>query len=124
MIYCIPIENYPTPDKFLEELVYKDENDFEWRIARVVNGFIVRYFGDDYFKDSFFDCDLKDMSMVRVKNTNCIFIQDENFETFCEVREIIKSGYTDDIWEVFEEMFTERFEHDKGMLESEIYKTS
>ena len=39
-----------------------------------------------------------------------------------EVRNIIKIGYTDDIWETFEELFTERFEHDRGMLESEMVR--
>ncbi len=40
MIYSLPIEDYP--DTFIEELKYKDENHFEWRIARVDTGFFVR----------------------------------------------------------------------------------
>jgi len=122
MIYCVPIENYPTEKMFVEELYYKDENGFEWRIARIQNGFMVRYFGDDYFKENTFECELKSGETVRVNNTNCIFVEDVDFDTFCEVRDIIKEGYTDEIWETFEEMFTERFECDRGMLESEMIK--
>ena len=122
MIYCVPIEQYPKEGMFIEELSYKDENDFEWKIARIENGFMVRYFGDEYFKENTFECELSNGEWVRVKNTNCIFFQDVDFETFCEVRNIIKIGYTDDIWETFEELFTERFEHDRGMLESEMVR--
>lgn len=120
MIYCVPIEQYPKEGMFIEELSYKDENDFEWKIARIENGFMVRYFGDEYFKENTFECELSNGEWVRVKNTNCIFIQDTDFETFAEVRNVIKTGYTDDIWETFQEMFEERFEHDKGLLESEL----
>jgi hypothetical protein len=121
MIYAIKPEHYPEPEQRLEELTYKDENDFEWRISRINNGFIVKYFGDSYFKEKFFCCQLKSDQIVRVNNTNCIFFQDASFETFCIVRDILKNGFTDDIWECFEEFFTERFEHDKGMIESEFY---
>ena len=58
---------------------------------------------------------------ILINNTNCIFIQDTDFETFAEVRNVIKIGYTDDSWETFQEMF-ERFEHDKRLLESELVK--
>lgn len=121
MIYCVPVELYPSDGLFIEELTYQDENDFEWRIARIQNGFMVRYFGDDYFKYSMFCCQLKDGSMINIKNTNCIFVKDSTFETFCNVRDIIKNGYTDDIWETFEELFTERFNNSEELLESEIY---
>jgi len=120
MIYCVPIEQYPKEGSFIEELIYKDVNFFEWRIARIENGLMVKYFGDEYFKESTFECTLLNGTHIRVKNTNCIFFKDVDFETFCEVREIIKIGYTDDIWETFEELFTERFEHDRHLLQSEI----
>ena len=44
MIYCLKPEMYPTPEKTIEEIIYRDENDFEWKIARVENGFFVKYF--------------------------------------------------------------------------------
>lgn len=120
MIYCIPPSAYPKEGQAIEEIVYKDENEFEWRIARVVNGFIVRYFGPPYFKENLFICELQSGETFFVKNTNCIFFKTTDFETFCDVRDVIKSGYTDDIWSAMQEFFMERFEHDKGMLESEI----
>jgi hypothetical protein len=119
MIYAVSPEIYPKEGQFIEELKYKDENDFEWRIARIENGFMVRYFGDPYFKDSTFECELKNGEWVRVKNTGCIFFQNSDFDTFCEVRNILKLGYTDDIWETFNDLFTERLEHDRGLLASE-----
>lgn len=122
MIYCVPPEIYPTSNQSIEEVIYRDENDFEWKISRVQNGFFIRYFGDPHFQDDYFSCDLDSGEHILINNTNCIFIQDSSFETFEEVRNIIKIGYTDDIWEAFEEMFEERFEHDKGILESEIVR--
>ncbi len=110
---------YPTTEKIVEEITYRDENNFEWKIARVENGFFVKYFGVDYFKDKYFSCDLKSGEHILINNTNCIFIQDTDFETFAEVRNVLKIGYTDEIWEVFQEMFEERFEHDKSINEWE-----
>lgn len=120
MIYCVPIEIYPEEGMFIEELKYKDENDFEWRIARVENGFMVRFFGDKYFKEETIECWLPNGSCVRIKNTNCIFFKDSDFDTFCEVRNILKNGFTDDIWDVFTELFCERFTHNLEILESEL----
>lgn len=122
MIYCVDIEMYPKEGQFLEELKYKDENEFEWRICRIENGFMVRYFGDDYFKESVFSFDLKNGKRIQIRNTNCIFFKDTDFDTFCEVRNILKNGFTDDIWGIFEELLQERFENDEGFIESEIIK--
>lgn len=120
MIYCLKPEMYPTPQQTIEEISYRDENYFEWKIARVENGFFVKYFGEPYFKETYFSCDLKSGEHILINNTNCIFIQDADFETFAEVRNVIKIGNTYDIWETFKEMFEERFEHDRRLLESEI----
>ncbi|MES3018191.1 MAG: hypothetical protein V4721_10450 [Bacteroidota bacterium] len=120
MIYAIPNDNYPKTDQFTEEIIYKDENDFEWRIARIVNGFIVKYFGDVYFSPTTFECELKTGKTVRIKNTLCIFFKETDFDTFYHVREVIKKGYTDDIWDTFEELFTDRLNENKDVLESEV----
>lgn len=111
---------YPTAQLSLEDISYQDENGFEWKISRVENGFFVQFLGNPYFCETHFSCELKSGEHILVNNTNCIFIQDSDFETFSEVRNIIKLGYTDDIWETFQEMFVERFEHDRGILESEL----
>lgn len=122
MIYCVETEMYPKEGQFIEELKYKDENDFEWRICRIENGFMVRYFGDEYFKESVFSFEIKNGKIIRVRNTNCIFFKDTDFDTFYEVRNILKNGFTDDIWGIFEELLQERFENDEGFLESEIIR--
>lgn len=123
MIYCLdPTTTYPKESQFLEEMKYKDENGFEWRIARVQNGFFVRYYGGSYFKESAFSCETKNGENIRVSNTGCLFFATTDFDTFCHVRNIVKTGYTDDIWDAFTDLFTERFNHSTGMLESEILK--
>lgn len=120
MIYAIPIENYPKEGQFIEELSYKDENSLEWRIARIQNGFIVRYFGHDYFKDEEFHFEIG-KKLICIKNTNCIFFESTDFELFCEMRDILQNGYTDEIWESIESFFKERFEADSNhFLASEI----
>lgn len=122
MIYCLKPETYPNPEQTIEEIIYQDENYFEWRIARVENGFFVKYFGDPYFRDPYFSCNLKGDKHILINNTNCIFINDTQFDTFEEIRNLIKMGYTDDIWEKFEEMFVKRFTDNNELLESEIVK--
>lgn len=119
MIYCVDKNNYPKEGKFLEEISYKDENDFEWRIARIDNGLMVIYLGDEYFSNDTFQCVVSSQEHISIKNTKCVFFKDASFETFCEIRDIIKNGYTDDIWESFETLFVERFKNNKDILESE-----
>lgn len=122
MIYCLdPTTTYPKDGQFLEEIKYKDENDFEWRIARVENGFFVRYYGDSYFKESSFSCETKKGEHIRIPNTGCVFFATVDFDTFCHVRDIVKNGYTDDIWATFADLFTERFNHSAGLLKSELF---
>lgn len=120
MIYCVEKDIYPKEGQFIEEIKYLDENGFEWRIARIQNGFMVQYFGSDYFKQTTFDFKLKNGNPIKIRNTNCIFFKDSSFETFCLVRDILKNGFTDEIWEIFEELFQERFNLDDGILESEF----
>lgn len=122
MIYLTSPDIYPTPELFLEEHEYLDENQFPWKIARVENGFFVRYFGDPYFSPSLFCITPPNKSMVRINNTKCIFFQDASFETFYDLREILTKGFTDDIWDCIKEFLEERFTHDEGMIESEIFK--
>lgn len=120
MIYCIPKKNYPKKGQHNEEIVYKDQNDFEWKIARIENGFIIGYFGDDYFSPNSFECELEEGITFRINNTRCILIQDTNFDTFVHFRTILNQGFTDDIWDVFEELFTERLQINSERLECEV----
>lgn len=120
MIYSVDVSLYPNEGQFIEEIIYKDENEFEWRIARTNNGFMIRYFGDPYFKGNIFRCESPKGELIRIKNTGCIFFKDADFETFCEVRNTLKNGWTDEIWETFEDLFNERIKYDEGLLESEI----
>ena len=114
MIYSTPKELFPELNNAIESHSFFDENSFEWKIARVQNGFFVAYFGDDYFKESYFD-----LSGLIIKNTGCFFVQDTSFDAYYHFREILQSGYTDDIWESIEELLTERFLHSPDILECE-----
>jgi len=121
MIYCVEPSIYPdAPELHIEEIMYQDENNFEWRIARVQNGFFVRYFGHSYFMERYFICELPSGKEIRIRNTGCLFIQDTSIETFSEVRNVLKTGFTDDIWETLEEMLTERLTHDPRITVAEM----
>lgn len=123
MIYSMNKSVFPKENQYSECHSYKDENDFEWKIARVKNGFFVGYFGDTYFSPTTFEIRQDDTDndyYFRIKNTNCFFIQNVEFETFYEFRNILKTGWTDDIFESIEILLNERFLLDKGLMECEI----
>jgi len=120
MIYCVEKDLFPTPEQSVEQISYKDENDFEWVIARVNNGFFVNYLGDPYFAYTNFEIGPKDGNTFLIKNTRCLFVANTDFETFADMRTMLKNGWTDDIWDAIEELLTERFNNDPGILKSEM----
>lgn len=120
MIYAVSPHTYPNAGQFIEEMQYMDSNSEPWLIARVVSGFFVKFIGEPYFIEDRFEIDRENGGAKQIKNTNCILFDTTDFDTFANVRDIIKENYTDDIWESFEEMFSERFAHSSGMLESEM----
>lgn len=111
---------FPTSEQAVEELSYKDENEFTWKLSRVQNGFFITFTGDPHFMNSRFVIELDDGNLIMVNNTNCIFVSTTDFEVFVHFRDILKNGYTDDIWDSIEEFLLERFSHDPSLLESEI----
>ena len=121
MIYSTEIEKFPNAEQYQECYTYQDENHFDWKIARVQNGFFVAYFGDSYFKDKYFDLEVNGKGKLLL-NSGCFFIQDTDFDTFYEFRTILKEGWTDDIWESIGEFLSERLENDDGLMECEIVK--
>jgi hypothetical protein len=121
MIYSTEIEKFPTSEQFLECYSHQDQNGFEWKIARVQNGFFIAYFGDPYFKDKYFDLKVKGKSIL-LQNSGCFFIQDETFQTFYEFRTILKNEWTHDIWSSISGFLTVRLTHDKGLMKCETVK--
>lgn len=119
MIYSTNKQLYPTKGQFMEESRYFDENGFEWNIARVNNGFFVKYEGDEYFSEKYFYIELNNGKRLKITNTNCLFVKCVDFDTFYHFRDILKNGFTDDIWDIIEELFLERFNQDEGFIESE-----
>lgn len=119
MIYSTEIEKFPNKEQYLECHSYQDENDLEWKIAMVENGFFVAYFGDSYFKDTHFDLSVNGKGLLLL-NSGCFFIKNSDFDTFYEFRNILKNGFTDDIWDSIGELLTERLIQDDGLMKCEI----
>lgn len=127
MIYSTEIDNFPASNKSLECHTYKDENSFEWKIARVENGFFLAYFGDPYFKEKYFLLEIKDENIM-ILNSGCFFIQNTDFDVFCNFdifynfRTLLKEGWTDDIWESIGNYIKERLIKDPELTECETLK--
>ena len=121
-MYFVEPEIYPKEGNYVEEISYRDENDFEWKIARVQNGFFLRFFGPRYFSDEYFSLD----NGIKINNTRCVFFQTEgmdDFAIFMDIRNEVKTNFTDTIWSRLESLLEPRFElmPHIGLLESEVY---
>lgn len=119
MIYSFEIKDFPKSGQYTERITYKDENDYDWVIARVENGFFVAYFGHEYFKEKYFSLTIKGKDTL-INNTGCFFIQDTDFETFYDFRNILNTCFTDEIWEGIGILIQDRLEQDSGLLACEI----
>lgn len=121
MIYSTVIDKFPKPDQSLEEISYRDKNDFEWKISRIKSGFFFAYFGRSYFKHPRFEIEVNGRHF-QIVNTGCFYVEDTGLEAFCNVRDILMSGWTDAIWETIEELLTERLKQDPGLMDCETVK--
>lgn len=122
MIYLVPMTHFPSPEKAIETLSYNDDNGYEWRIARVERGFFLAYFGSKYFMETYLDVCITPTKNKIIINTGCFVFKDADFETFCIIRDILKNGCTDDIWEALEEALEERLRIDPRLTEYEVLK--
>jgi hypothetical protein len=120
MIWSIDISLFPAGEATMECHTYQDENNFEWKVTRVENGFFVAYFGDPYFMESTFSLEVSEGKYIRIRNTGCFFVESTDFDVFYDFRNILKAGYTDEIWDAIEEFLTERLKADPGLTEYEI----
>ncbi len=119
MIHCLNKKKYPTRDQSIGESVHYDMNGLGWHISRVLNGFFVRFTGDEYFIEDTFICRVNGAD-IWIRNTNCLFINDQRFEAFDTFRQIIKNGYTDEIWETIAGIFEDRLNKSTELLPSEM----
>ena len=124
MIYCLDEEYYPSKEESIEVISYFDGNDFEWRISRTEEGFFVKYFGWEYFAPKTFNFYLKTNKIekfLNIKNTNCIFVKDIEFDSFYDFVSTVKqSSDSDTVFELIEEMFKKRFVSGSLLLQSEF----
>lgn len=120
MIYSVYNEIAELTTIPIERITYNDQNGFKWEIIREEDGFYIVYNGDKYFMQEIMVIELPDGSFQKVKNHGCFHVKDSDFETFCHVRDILKNGYTDEIWDIIEELLEERFIHDRSLIDSEL----
>lgn len=133
MVYCIPKDTIPAMDaefdsktsipkekrKSVETLEYKDTDGNKWRIMRIVNGFILTYAGNQQHRLNRFPIEHKG-EILELRNTNCIFFNTTDFEVFYELREVIKSSSTENVWEFVRQTIEDRIHVNDTLLESEI----
>lgn len=120
MIYSLDPAKYPQGDMLIEELIYKDLNELEWRIARTKVGFVVKYCGEPYFKTNNFSCEISDNKIITIKNTGVVVFMNTDFNSFCEIRTVLTTNYTDGIWECFQGLFTVRLHLHPIVMLSEL----
>lgn len=118
MIYCIPKPEAIEP---IEEVSFRDENNFEWVVTRVDKGMWLEYKGPIYFSPTKFWIELEDREKtITILNLRTFFIKDSSFEAYDELRNLINSEFTDDIWEAIEASLKERLLENELLLNDEI----
>ena len=110
MIYSIDPSKYPQAEMLIEELVYQDLNEAEWRIARSTQGFVVKYCGNPEFKGEDFNCEILPKQFIKIKNTGTVIFFSTDLESFWEMRNVLMGNNTDVIWEIFKALFSKRFQ--------------
>lgn len=124
MIYFVDQELFPKVQSETQEGIefatHQDLNDFDWLFGRVLNGFFIKYCGDEHFVSDTMSVMVEEKVLYLLKNTRCIFVANEEFDTYATIREVILTNWTDDIWDFIKQLFEVRFEHEEGLLKSEI----
>ncbi|WP_298505102.1 hypothetical protein [uncultured Sphaerochaeta sp.] len=121
MIYSVEKEDFPSDDLAIEKAVIRDQNDFEWEIARIQSGFFVKFNGDEHFKDASFEIEDGESFML-IRNSGCFLVNTPEFEPYYDFRTLLSNGYTDDIWEGIGELIQERISRDPCITDSEFYR--
>lgn len=118
MLYCVDgIRDY---EKIVEELSYEDLDGEEWLVKRTKYEFFIFYKGKPEKSPPFFEIRPRINEMITVTNTSIFLVPTENFETFCNIRDIIKNKKTVDVFIKFKELMKDyRFVHNKTLMDSE-----
>lgn len=116
MIYAVNIEQ---KGENLESVIYKDKSGLSWHVQRTEVGLFVSCLSPKSLIPKNFECKVN-KKLVFIRNTNCIFIEATDLETFCHIRNIIKDGYINQIWDVFTSFFTSRLKMNPIILQTEM----
>lgn len=124
MIYCLNPKFFPLNENANRVLKELDLNEQEWRISSIDRGVFLSYNGDSYFKESriVFDDPYNEYRQLQINNTNCIVFKDVDFDLLGGIINLVKTNFTDDIWEELGTFFKARFSVDGSKLDSEIVR--
>jgi len=112
MIYSLSKEGFPEKEQCHE---YNDQDGVLWKLAVVDNGFILGYFGDDYFAPKYFFINFNLWGRM-INNSKCFFFNSKELDLFINIRTIIQDGSTNQIWQVIQSLIQTRLEEDAGYL--------
>lgn len=118
MVYCLPTEDCPDDDHIIERAIYKDTDGVEWSLARVDEGVFLSCLGE--VPDSVFEVHPERMKEFMIKNTNCIYFQNTEFELFYNLKELIQKGSTYEMWSAVVAFLEERLSKDPSILDCEL----
>jgi len=120
MIYSVLPSSIPQ-DTIQRICEVKDLNYFTWNIVILSDKFYIRYLGISYFSEITLTVTKPSGESLQIKNHNCFLIPEVTELEVNNYIKLISTNYTDNIWESFEEIFTERFKSNDELLESELW---
>ena len=122
MIYVIPISAYPKKRSlYIEKSNYIDLSNNSWTITRVYNGFFVRFWGDIPESYKIYACDYGLFKKANITNTGLLFVENDSFDTFCDMRDVIINNNTETIFDVFIHLLSLRLTLENSLLDCENY---
>lgn len=114
MIYSIPKSEFP---KSISASL-RDLNDFSWDVAQDEKGFYIQFNGPLFFQDTYLTAQGA-MGYHLINNTGTFFFP-KGHQDFLQIKNLITANFTDEIWEYFESIFSERLKDNLTLLASEI----
>jgi hypothetical protein len=122
MVFSLENQLFPVEtetQKFVEYIKIVDLNGYSWHIARVLNGFMLTFKGDAFFAPTNFSVEIKE-DLHYIKNKNCFFFQNEDFEVFYDVVNTVKNNETDTVFDFIQGLLRYRLKIDDSLTESEL----
>lgn len=107
MIYCL--KDYPQDLEPIETIQLTDRDENSWTIKRYEGyGILIHFEGNKSHIPEFFGYDTPESSMCIV-NTNFYHQEDESFEEYLRLRNVILNCFTEEVFIIIEDLFQQRF---------------